>query len=90
MSISFIVLVLQLANFGFAHPGGFTAGRGSCGTEYTHLKEAFAIADIAEAWYVRRLATCDSPYLWTTFETTQPQQKVYIAANIPERCVDVG
>jgi hypothetical protein len=76
-----LILLLPVA---FAHPGGFTAGRGSCGLEYNNLKQAFEIADIAEAWYVRRIATCDAPYLWTTFETTQEQQQVYIAANIPE------
>ena len=77
----FISLHLHSSN---AHPGGFTQGRASCGSEYSTLNQAFEIFDIAEAWYVRRLSTCSSPYLWTTFETTTKNQEVYVAANIPE------
>jgi hypothetical protein len=78
----FLVLISIAQTSG--HPGGFSGGRASCGTEYSTLKNAFEIADIKEAWYVRRIATCDSPYLWTTFEVADNKQKIYIAANIPE------
>jgi hypothetical protein len=67
-----------------SHPGGFSAGRGSCGQEYSTLDQAFEVADIAEAWYVRRIATCSAPYLWTSWVTKKEAQEVYIAANIPE------
>ena len=67
-----------------AHPGGFSDGRASCGSEYSTARTAFDVVDVAEAWYVRRAATCDFPYFWTTFETTKERQRVYVAANVPE------
>ena len=79
-----LLLLVCLSPFAYAHPGGFSDGRASCGSEYSTARTAFDVVDVAEAWYVRRAATCDFPYFWTTFETTQQRQRVYVAANVPE------
>ena len=65
------------------HPGGFSDGRASCGSEYGTALSAFDVVDVAEAWYTRRIATCAHPYFWATFETKSANQHVYLAANIP-------
>ena len=65
------------------HPGGFSGGRGSCGTEYTSPVDAFNLPDMSEAWYVRRMATCASPFMWLSWETTSDAQQVYVAASAP-------
>ena len=84
MLVQLLLLVLLHHQPASSHPGGFSGGRGSCGTEYGSVDQAFDVVDIAEAWYVRRIATCASPFLWSTWETTADNQKVYIAGNIPE------
>ena len=66
-----------------AHPGGVANGRATCGTEYSTPDTAYLIPDITEAWYLRRIATCESPVFWTTFEITQENQPLYIAVISP-------
>jgi hypothetical protein len=75
--------LLLLLPHAAAHPGGFSDGRASCGSEYGTALTAFDVVDAAEAWYNRRIATCAQPFFWSTFETTSAKQKVYLAANIP-------
>eukprot|EP00946_MAST-07B_sp_MAST-7B-sp1_P001983 g1983.t1 len=78
-----VVLLLFLLAGTTAHPGGFSDGRGSCGSEYGTAKTAFDVVDVREAWFNRRIATCAQPFFWNTFETKRVDQEVYIAANIP-------
>lgn len=67
-----------------AHPGGVADGRATCGTEYSTSGSAYEIPDIQEAWYLRRVATCESPVFWTKFEVVSPDQPIYIAVISPE------
>jgi hypothetical protein len=67
-----------------AHPGGVADGRATCGTEYSTAGSAYEIPDIQQAWYLRRMATCDSPVFWTKFEVVSPDQPIYIAVISPE------
>jgi hypothetical protein len=67
-----------------AHPGAVADGRASCVTEYTTPATAYEIPDVTEAWYVRRVATCQSPVFWTKFDITEPNQDLYIAVISPE------
>eukprot|EP00946_MAST-07B_sp_MAST-7B-sp1_P001130 g1130.t1 len=78
-----VVLLLLLRAGTTAHPGGFSDGRGSCGSEYGTAQTAFDVLDVREAWFNRRIATCAQPFFWNTFETKTVNQEVYIAANIP-------
>ena len=75
--------ILLLLPHTAAHPGGFSDGRASCGSEYGTALTSFDVVDVTEAWYTRRIATCAQPHFWTTFETKSAKQKVYLAANIP-------
>jgi hypothetical protein len=56
----------------------------TCGGEYDTPHQAFEILDITEAWYLRRSATCDSPFFWVRFNATQANQKLYISVIAPE------
>ena len=68
-----------------AHPGGVANGRATCGTEYSTPDTAYLIPDVREAWYLRRIATCESPVFWTQFEITESSaQPLYIAVISPE------
>ena len=67
-----------------AHPGGVANGRATCGTEYSTSATAYEIPDITEAWYLRRIATCDAPVFWTKFDITEANQPLYIAVISPE------
>ena len=78
---SFILwLVLDLAG---AHPGAISAGRASCGGEYTSPGAAFEIPDVGESWFFRRAATCEHPVVWLRFDASQAKQRLYLAANTP-------
>lgn len=67
-----------------AHPGGIAYGRAICGSEYTTPEEPYIVPDIAEAWYLRKIATCEHPYFWTKFEIAAADQPLYIAAISPQ------
>lgn len=67
-----------------AHPGAVAEGRATCGVEYSTSDAAYVIPDIAEAWYIRRVSTCESPVFWTKFEVTSASQQLYISAISPE------
>ena len=67
-----------------AHPGAVADGRATCGTEYSTPLTAYTIPDVAEAWFLRRVATCENPVFWTRFEITQTNQQLYLAVISPE------
>ncbi|CAJ1929944.1 unnamed protein product [Cylindrotheca closterium] len=96
-SVSSLLLCLLLATTQHqvkAHPGAVAEGRATCGVEYSTPDSAYVIPDIAEAWYIRRVSTCESPVFWTKFEVTasgttataqaEAAQQLYIAAISPE------
>ena len=66
------------------HPGGVANGRASCGIEYSKPDVAYKIPDVQEAWYLRRIATCESPVFWTQFEIKDVNQPLYVAVISPE------
>lgn len=61
-----------------AHPSAIEDGRATCGAEYDTQRNAYVV-DIKDAWFARRVATCESPYFWVKFEVTEVDQPVYIA-----------
>ena len=77
-------LVVSTVRQVYPHPGGFSDGRASCGTEYHTAETAFDIVDVNEAWFVRRILTCENPFFWLSFATKEELQKVYIGVNAPE------
>ena len=78
-----LLLLLRFVTIS-AHPGAIASGRASCGTEYSTAENAYIIPDIREAWYLRRISTCESPVFWTKFEVTSQNQPIYIAVISPE------
>jgi hypothetical protein len=75
---------LCLAWSAWGHPGGIKEGRASCGKEYHSAETAFVVHDVKEAWYLRRISTCEAPFFWTRFSIEDASQQVYIAAISPE------
>ena len=79
-----LALLLVLPVVVRSHPGAIAEGRASCGAEYGTASAAYLIPDVREAWFVRRIATCEAPVFWTMFDITQEQQELYIAVITPE------
>ena len=67
-----------------AHPGAVAEGRATCGSEYSTAEKAYVVPDIKEAWFLRRIATCEQPVFWTSFDVKTANQEIYIAAISPE------
>lgn len=68
-----------------AHPGAIAGGRATCGTEYSSPQNAFEVVDVREAWYLRRSATCASPYFWIKFKVDKSKgNDIFISAIAPE------
>eukprot|EP00746_Dinoflagellata_sp_MGD_P007151 gnl/MRDRNA2_/MRDRNA2_114112_c0_seq1.p1 gnl/MRDRNA2_/MRDRNA2_114112_c0~~gnl/MRDRNA2_/MRDRNA2_114112_c0_seq1.p1 ORF type:complete len:498 (-),score=96.06 gnl/MRDRNA2_/MRDRNA2_114112_c0_seq1:274-1722(-) len=74
------VCILRLAS---AHPSAVAGGRPTCGAEFDSPLNAYVVPDITEAWYLRRIATCASPYFWITWNGTA-NSDLYIAVISPE------
>ena len=66
-----------------AHPSGLAGGRTSCGREFNTPKDAYNIVAVDEAWYLRRIQTCDTPFFWSKWQVT----KVRMGGTIPTGCV---
>jgi hypothetical protein len=64
-----------------AHPSGFGGGRTSCGREFSTPEDAYNIVKTDEAWYLRRIQTCDAPFFWTSWDITK------VRAVGAQRCV---
>lgn len=67
-----------------AHPGAVANGRASCGVEYSRAETSYIIPEIRDAWYLRRLATCQAPVFWNAFNVTRPRQQIYVAVISPQ------
>ena len=85
---SFIILpsllLLLLVVVVHAHPGAVAQGRATCGVEYSTPEQAYIIPDMKEAWYLRRVSTCESPVFWATFSISEANQELYLATIAPE------
>lgn len=83
--LSFIILpsLLLLVDV-HAHPGAVAQGRATCGVEYSTPSIAYIIPDMKEAWYLRRVSTCESPVFWATFSISEANQELYLATIAPE------
>jgi hypothetical protein len=79
-----VVLLATLSKGVRCHPGAVADGRATCGTEYSTPESAYAIPDITESWYLRRVATCEAPVFWTTFDVVEQGQQLYFAVISPE------
>lgn len=84
VSYAFLLSFLLATQQVNAHPGAVAEGRATCGVEYSTPDTAYAIPDIAEAWYKRRISTCQAPEFWVQFEVASENQQLYIAAISPE------
>ena len=78
------LLAAWLGGWAEAHPGAIADGRAMCGQEYSTAESAYRIPDIEEAWYLRRIATCEQPVFWTTFDIQEQGQELYIATITPK------
>jgi hypothetical protein len=78
------MLAAWLGGWAEAHPGAIADGRAMCGKEYSTAQSAYRIPDIEEAWYLRRIATCEQPVFWTTFDIVEQGQQLYIATITPK------
>jgi hypothetical protein len=67
-----------------AHPGAIAEGRATCGTEYSSPTSAYFVPNVKEAWFLRRISTCEAPAFWTRFDITEETQQLYIATITPE------
>jgi hypothetical protein len=79
-----LLALLALLSGARAHPGAIAEGRATCGSEYSTPQTAYRIPDIKESWFLRRVATCEAPVFWTTFDVETEGQKLYIATITPE------
>ena len=71
------LLAAWLGGWAEAHPGAIADGRATCGVEYSTAQGAYRIPDIGEAWYLRRIATCEQPVFWTTFDIQEQGQELH-------------
>ena len=83
-SLALLLLLAAALAPASAHPGAIAEGRATCGAEYTDASSAYVIPDLKEAWYIRRIATCEEPEFWVTFDVEKEGQQLYIAAITPE------
>jgi len=82
---SYLCLLGLIAAAGVrAHPSGLAFGRSSCGAEFHSPEDAYMIADATEAWYLRRIQTCEQPFFWTTFTTDVANQDILTSVISPE------
>ena len=79
---AFLLLLLVAGVRG--HSDGVASGRATCGSEYSSPESAFVIPDSTEAWYLRRVATCEAPVFWTTFDVVEEDQELYVAVVSPK------
>lgn len=82
LALSTLLLVLSTSVHG--HPGAVADGRATCGSEYSTHESAYEIPDMKESWYIRRVATCESPVFWTSFDVVDEGQEIYFAVISPE------
>jgi len=66
------------------HPGAFAEGRATCGDEYSKFAGAYDLPDVKEAWFLRRISTCEKPEFWMSFDVAKEGQPIYIATISPE------